>query len=558
MESKSMDKGKEKLNALENELVEKLSNMSEVSSLEELCIGTDELVEWIENTNYGKSLEESLKNISEIAKADITSSEKLSRIKEEVKNTRWEILDSNLLPLYEKILTEPNLERNTEHNQEEEGRVDSEEIENKDDFEVPDDFQLDEEFLKELDEDEKRFSLDNIETKKNTSRNLEAAKTKREDSRNRGPKISKGLEEKLGRFDTNGINILINFKRQAEQSMEMSKCSDEMRMAITEKLTGITELLLDVYKITRSHVSNDKKAEKLKSLMEGVEVIGLVAKVGEEIKDVKGRLEAKGKEIAEQVKNDACHEISLFDEVEDHEEEIASEAYSRDDESKEEYTYDEDRSQYDREDLSEHDGRSRSFTYDFDDDDWLDYDDEEELSLVKPEKLGFIGNLKKIMHERKTNPDKKVGFFAAIKEAYIASKFEKEAEIDSVDKLFDVDDDWPEYDDENIYDDEEHQTEESDKKKEIYKDAADAMKNVASKIKEAESPKELTAEFLRKMAQRVAEFSKDEGVFKWSKSVIKDGIEYVDSMFEQTGELVVEKAKKNIAKFIVKDDGMER
>jgi len=137
----------------------------------------------------------------------------------------------------------------------------------------------------------------------------ETPKKKREDSRSKGIKISQQLSEKLGKSNTDGINILVNFERQQKALLEISNCSDEMRAAISEKMVGLAELLAKVYKITKSHVSNDKKKEQLENLIDNMDVIGFVAKLGEEISQTKPQLvemaKNAAKNITEEIKNES-------------------------------------------------------------------------------------------------------------------------------------------------------------------------------------------------------------------------------------------------------------
>jgi len=127
-------------------------------------------------------------------------------------------------------------------------------------------------------------------------------------------KITKGLAEKLGEENVKMINHLTKFYDLQMAKLDASKCTDEMRAVISEKMLGLTELLTKVYKITKSRQSNDNKSKKLQELLQGIDVDSFIEKLNAEIALTQTQLIKKGKDIAETVRDDVKGEIADIEE----------------------------------------------------------------------------------------------------------------------------------------------------------------------------------------------------------------------------------------------------
>lgn len=330
---------------------------------------------------------------------------------------------------------------------------------------------------------------------------------KRADKRNDGVRISKALENKLGDFNAKGINILANFERQMKEMAEMDSCSDEMRVQITEKLQNVTELLAKVYKITKSHTSNDVKKEKIEELLGNVSIIALVGNISSEIEDVRNRLSEKAKNIAEAIKTEATQTLELAEEKEEVEENEVKV------EERLEETKVEEKVQ------------------------------PEQNSLVEYKKTGFIDNLRRIMKEGKEKTGERIGFFSAVRKAFTERKAGALKSGDSKNVPVKQKVLAP-----NI-------------NKLVYEAANKTMTELKDRYNETLTSKEVTPNIIAQMAKRTAEFSKDRKVFAWCKGVAKDVFEFANDVFEKTGEYVIDglyEGKNIIKKSREKSDEITR
>lgn len=401
------------------------------------------------------------------------------------------------------------------------------------DFELNDAItEMDEYFLK-LDKD-----LEEINQSPVVLSEVEKKQPKpRKDSRKDGIKISKGLEEKLGSYNTNGINILVNFDRMLKQQMELSSCSDEMRVAIAEKMVGLTDLLAKIYKITKSHKSNDIKKQKLEELLDGVSVIVLCGKLSEEIEATRKILINKAKEVAKNINE------SIVEEANQRRSEVELPVEENGIKNEKSPDLGDERKAFNPEnDIPTFNRRGTSLTAEdekmldnilgnatdkeqFDaEEETIDVDklfeveeDKEEKALAKHEKVGFFGKIKR--------------FFSELRGAYKSGK--EAAETNNASRK----------------NTKSSETGKSENKGEYTKAGFGVMGKVKDMLNAAiedKSGREVTPNVIENIAGRIATFSRDKRIGEMCKGIVKDTWEFTNVLAYNIGDYVVEGTSRGI------------
>lgn len=387
---------------------------------------------------------------------------------------------------------------------------------------------------------------------------------KRTDSRNNGIRVSKKLGEKLGQRNADTVDYLVRFNRMLEAELSLSSCGDDMRKAISEKMIGLTDLVAKIYKVTKSHVSNDKKKEKIEELVGDLDIVKLTVDLRSEISATKETLIKKAKEAAKNINDKIITEAKQNQEsviVRDEINEIEKPSSIEQAEEKQPFDEKTDVPRFDRKRAREKAKGSKTVEESFDTEEEFDVDklfevegdsehledpeklfevegDKVEKAMIKHEKVGLFGRIKK--------------FFANIKDA--CTRREEREDVE-------------EFSEEDIdFDDDTSTGFSEDSKVEYTKAGFSAMskiKNILNAAIEDKSGREVTPNIIESIAERIATFSHDKKAVAMCRGIVKDAWSFTNAMMYNVGDYVIAGGKSGIeaikkARRETREEGIDR
>lgn len=209
--------------------------------------------------------------------------------------------------------------------------------------------------------------------------------------------ISGELENMLDKSDKDIISLLSGVLKGAEEFLNNSLCDAEMREKISEKFSNLTYTLESIGAIVKEDIADEAKKSKIHEYLEQADISYILSDIKTEILLVQKEMQERVKKASEKMIKEAGGVTQKI--------EAAYKSYEDTEREKAE------KAEADKEEILERE-KNRA----------------KEESLVKYEGNGFWANFKKIREEGKNNPEKKMGFFKALKQAYIQTKEEAEPE----------------------------------------------------------------------------------------------------------------------------------
>ncbi len=313
-----------------------------------------------------------------------------------------------------------------------------------------------------------------IESKANTTK-------KRVDSRNNGVRVSKKLGEKLGRSNTDTVNYLVSFNRMLEAELSLSSCSEDMHKAVSEKMVGLTDLVAKIYKVTKSHISNDKKKEKIEELVGDLDIIKFTVDLRSEISATKETLIKKAREAAKNINDKIVSDTKQSQENINIKGKVIGEDKEYSDAEKE----------FDADKRS--DGK----------------EDKEEKAMIKHEKTGFFGKIKRfftnIKESHNNKKDRKIsGRYLTFDEDPLVEP-QKESESEYIKAGFGI---------------------------------MEKIKDILKAAIEGKNSREVTPDSIESIAERTATFSQDKKITARCKEITNDVWAYINAMSYAGGYVV--------------------
>lgn len=357
-------------------------------------------------------------------------------------------------------------------------------------------------------------------------------------------KISEKLSQKLDKDTGNKIKFLTDFEASIREKLSEDKCPDAVRGIIANKMKKITEVVLKIHTINKSHRSNEEKKEKIQAVLEGVDIKEFLSMLNTEIEGTKEFLLTRAKGMGREIGEDAKEFVDSIEKLIKSNQELVSE--EKDKLKKEENELKKSKVEVKRRRYNPEKVEINSDPFDVSGIEGNEEDRSTQLP-AKVEPLGFWKTFKKLLSQRKENTDKKVGIFASLKTAWNASfganniTYEDEVQTDhdlqsdriDADKLYDM---QLQLEKKIKKCEEDHKKLEEQLKevrKELKRIGEEGLKGIKNNFDEAVKPvaeEEITEEKITDAAERVAIFSRDSKVMEWFRNIKGKVLDKVDDI----------------------------
>lgn len=359
-------------------------------------------------------------------------------------------------------------------------------------------------------------------------------------------KISENLSQKLDKGTGEKIKFLTDFEASIKEKLSEDKCPDAVRGIISNKMKKITEVVLKIHTINKSHRSNDEKKEKIQAVLAGVDIKEFLNMLNTEIEGTKEFLLTRAKGMGREIGQDAKDFVDSVEKLIKSNQELVIE--EKDKLKKEESELKKGKSAVKRRRYNPENARQTSEAVDIGEFGGNDEDRSAQLP-AKVEPLGFWKTFKKLLSERKDNPDKKVGVFASLKTAWNASfgangityedgtKMPLDKDLQSggidADKLYDMQLQLEKKIKKCEEDYKKLEEQLKEVKKELKRIGEEGLKDIKSSFDEAVKPvveEEITEEKITGVAERIAVFSRDNKVVDWFRNIKGKVLDKVDDI----------------------------
>jgi len=323
-------------------------------------------------------------------------------------------------------------------------------------------------------------------------------------------KITKGLSEKLGENRSKQMEFLINIDNILKPKLEKVKevLDENTRASITAKMQKLTDFLLEVSSKIKKHISNENKKALLEDLFAGFNLDKFSQELKAEISSTEKILRSKMAKIAK----DASNEFSK----------LADELLKTVDDTKEYISEAKDEAE-------------------------AQLDEIDEKSLVPYKEPGFIETFKRLLEEKKEAGDKKLKFSMIVSTFFNTFKEIADTKTDFSDGKAEDNSKTRFELQERIGELKKKLNESAKEKAKLGKELAELGKKGLNKAKgilddaiKPEEIKEITAEKVSRVVDRISEFGKGalDGVKEWKEKVDSLKAEIFDSSIPDEKETI--------------------